>query len=121
LSIIPGIFNINEPVIFGFPIVFNPLMLIPFILVPTLSGIITYFAIASGFIAPFTAVQVPWTTPPIISGFIIGGWQAALLQALLICMAAVVYLPFLKVQDKQHVQEEQQEEQATKAGAGISL
>lgn len=120
LSIVPGLFNINEPIIFGFPVVFNPMMLVPFILVPTLSGIITYSAIASGFVPPFTAVQVPWTTPPLISGFIIGGWQAALLQGLLIFMAAAIYLPFLRMQDKQHVQEEEKEAAAEKS-AGITM
>ncbi|CUH95952.1 putative membrane protein [Propionispora sp. 2/2-37] len=121
LSIVPGVFNINEPILFGFPIVLNPLLLIPFILVPTLSGIITYFAIASGFMAPFGAMQVPWTTPPLISGFILGGWQAALLQALLICMAAVIYLPFLRIEDKRHVQEEKQAAQSEQSGAGLTL
>lgn len=107
LSIVPGLFNINEPVIFGFPIVLNPIMLVPFVLVPTLSGIITYLAIASGFMTPFTAVQLPWTTPPILSGFIVGGWQGSVLQAMLIAMAAVVYYPFLKAQDKQYLIEEE--------------
>ena len=71
LSLIPGVFNINEPVIFGLPIVFNPLMLIPFIIVPVLAVIMTYASIALGFIQPFTATQVPWTTPPIIYYFLL--------------------------------------------------
>ncbi|MBP2643220.1 MAG: system, lactose/cellobiose family subunit [Firmicutes bacterium] len=121
LAIIPGLFNINEPIIFGFPIIFNPVMLVPFILVPTLSGIITYFSIAVGLVPPFTAVQVPWTTPPLISGFIVGGWRAALLQLLLIFMAALVYLPFLKVQDKQHLKEEKQAEQENPAAAKLTM
>lgn len=112
LSIIPGIFNINEPILFGFSIVFNPMMLLPFIIVPTLSGIITYTAIRIGLVAPFTAVQIPWTTPPILSGFIVGGWRAALLQILLIIMAAFIYLPFLKIQDKISLQEEIKAESA---------
>jgi PTS system cellobiose-specific IIC component len=107
LSIIPGLFNINEPILFGFTIVLNPMLFIPFVIVPMLSGLITYLSILSGFVPAFTAVQVPWTTPPIISGFIVGGWRAALLQALLILMAAVIYFPFLKKQDAQYVKEEQ--------------
>lgn len=108
LSIVPGLFNINEPILFGFTIVLNPIMMIPFILVPTLSGIITYFSILAGLVPPFTAVQVPWTTPPVISGFIVGGWRAALLQIILIAMAAAVYYPFFKAQDAQYLKEEKE-------------
>jgi PTS system cellobiose-specific IIC component len=110
LSLVPGIFNINEPILFGFTIVLNPIMMFPFIAVPTLSGIISYFAISSGLIPAFGAVAVPWTTPPILSGFIVGGWRAAVWQILLILMAAAIYLPFLKISDKQLVKLEEQEE-----------
>lgn len=106
LSIVPGVFNINEPILFGFAIVLNPMLMIPFIIVPVLSALITYFSIFTGLVPAFTAVQVPWTTPPIISGFIVGGWRAALLQILLIAMAAVIYFPFLKKQDAIYVEEE---------------
>lgn len=110
LALVPGIFNINEPVVFGLPIVLNPLMAIPFILVPTLSGLITYFAIASGIVAPFTAISVPWTTPPVLSGLIVGGFTGALLQIFLIFMAAMIYLPFMKIADKQNVEQVQEQE-----------
>lgn len=102
LSIVPAIFNINEPVIFGFPIMLNPIMLIPFVLVPTLSSIITYGAISIGFMPPFTGVMAPWTTPPIISGFIVSGWQGAVVQGVIILLSIVIYYPFLKMQDKQY-------------------
>ena len=106
LSIVPGLFNINEPILFGFTMVLNPMMMIPFILVPVLSATITYFSIALGFLKPFTAVQIPWTTPPILSGFIVGGWRAALLQILLIVMATIIYYPFFKMQDKIYLEQE---------------
>ena len=107
LSLIPGVFNINEPVIFGLPIVFNPLMLIPFIIVPVLAVIMTYASIALGFIQPFTATQVPWTTPPIISGFLLSGWQGAVLQIAILAVAIVVYLPFMKMLDKEALKQEE--------------
>ena len=59
LSLIPGIFNINEPIIFGLPIVLNPTMLIPFMLVPTLNIIISYFAMALGFVPICSGVNIP--------------------------------------------------------------
>lgn len=107
LSILPGIFNINEPVLFGMPIVFNPIMLIPFVLVPTASALITYFGIVFGIIDPFAGILVPWTTPPVISGFLVGGWKAALLQIAMIAMSTCIYYPFMKMADKQAFETEQ--------------
>lgn len=106
MSLIPGLFNINEPVIFGLPIIFNPIMLLPFILVPVFAAVITYGAISIGFMEPFGAVQVPWTTPPVISGFLLSGWQGAVTQIGLLAMSVVVYLPFVKAQDKICIKEE---------------
>ena len=63
LSAPAGLFNINEPVIFGLPIVLNPVMLIPFILVPVTLTITSYIAIATGLV-PRTVAILPWTTPP---------------------------------------------------------
>lgn len=100
LSFIPGIFNINEPIIFATPIIFNPIMLVPFILAPVLSVCMVYFSISTGLVGPFTAIQVPWTTPMILSGFIIGGWTAAVLQICVFIMTLFVYFPFFKYQDK---------------------
>ncbi|WP_440894689.1 PTS sugar transporter subunit IIC [Amphibacillus sp. Q70] len=109
LSIIPGIFNINEPVIFGLPIVYNPFMLIPFILVPTIGFIITYVAIAIGFMPPFSGVQIPWTAPPIISGFILNGFSGALIQLIILAISVAIYWPFMKAQDKNLVEQESTE------------
>lgn len=109
LSLIPGIFNINEPIIFATPIVFNPIMLVPFILAPVLSVCMVYFSINVGLVGPFTAVQVPWTTPMILSGFIIGGWTAALLQVCVFVMTLFVYFPFFKYQDKLAAEQENED------------
>lgn len=110
LSIVPGFFNINEPVIFGLPIVFNPIMLVPFILVPLISFIITYGAASIGFLAPFGSVQVPWTTPVVISGFLLGGWRAALIQAIILVISVVIYYPFVRKQDSLCVEQEKEAE-----------
>ncbi len=96
----PSLFNINEPIIFGTPIIFNPIMFIPFLLVPTFNAIVAYFALYSGLIPPFTGVTVPWTLPAVISGLIIGGWRTALLQLILIVTSVLIYLPFFKMHDK---------------------
>lgn len=106
LSLVPGIFGINEPIIFGLPIVLNPLILIPFVLVPTINIIIAYFAMNLGLV-PFTnGIQLPWTTPIIFSGFLVSGWQGALLQGLLFILGMFIYYPFIKVMDNQYLKEE---------------
>ncbi|MCI1649286.1 PTS sugar transporter subunit IIC [Bifidobacterium tibiigranuli] len=63
-ALAPGIFNVNEPIIFGLPIVYNPIMLIPFMLGPLVAVILTYGSMVIGFLPAFGAMQVPWTTPP---------------------------------------------------------
>lgn len=99
LALGPGIFNINEPVIFGVPIVMNPFMAIPFMGLPVLTVTLSYFAMKLGILPLFSGVAVPWTCPPIISGFILGGWKTALWQVMLIVLSVVVYYPFFKKMD----------------------
>lgn len=106
LSLVPSVFGINEPIIFGLPIVLNPIILIPFALVPTVNIIISYFSMKWGWVPYTNGIQLPWTTPPIISGFLVSGWQASVLQALLIVLGMVIYYPFIKVMDDQYLREE---------------
>lgn len=111
LSLIPGLFNINEPVLFGTPIVLNPLLAIPFILMPVISGIILYVSISIGLVPLFAGVMVPWTTPPIISGFLVGGLRMAILQTLILILSFFVYYPFIRKIDKINLDLEQQSKQ----------
>ena len=107
LAILPAVFNINEPITFGTPIVMNPFMALPFIITPMLSGLILYFAIATGIVPPFGGVMVPWTTPPIISGLLVGGVRTAILQFLVLVMSFFIYLPFFKKLDAMNYKNEQ--------------
>ncbi|NOW92544.1 PTS cellobiose transporter subunit IIC [Clostridium diolis] len=116
LAIVPAIFNINEPVTFGTPIVMNPFMALPFIITPMLSGIILYFSIATGIVPPFGGVMVPWTTPPVISGLLVGGVRTAILQFLVLVMSFFIYLPFFKKLDNINYKNEQ----AAQSGNGVS-
>ncbi|MGQ3660442.1 PTS transporter subunit EIIC [Citrobacter braakii] len=94
--IAPGIFNINEPVIFGLPVILNPLMMIPFILYPQINFIIAYFATSWGWVSHIVA-YVPWSVPPLLSGWLGSGGDLrnVVLQVVLIGIGVVVYLPFL--------------------------
>lgn len=108
LSLLPAFFNINESIIFSTPIVMNPMMAVPFIFAPILSGLITYSALYFGFVPLFTAVQVPWTTPPILSGFLVGGVPAAILQGIVLAISFFIYFPFLKKIDSANFKKERQ-------------
>ncbi|ELB29366.1 PTS system, lactose/cellobiose family IIC component [Enterococcus faecium EnGen0042] len=96
LSLLPAFFNINESIIFSTPIVMNPMMAVPFIFAPILSGLITYSALYFGFVPLFTAVQVPWTTPPILSGFLVGGVPAAILQGIVLAISFFYLFPIFE-------------------------
>lgn len=106
MSLVPGIFGINEPILFGLPIVLNPAMLVPFILVPTINIVISYFAMAMNFVPICSGVNIPWTTPLVISGFLATNWVGAILQAILLVLGVFIYMPFIKILDKQYLQEE---------------
>ncbi len=101
LSLAPGIFEINEPIIFGLPIVFNIPMMIPFVLSPVIGALVGYFATAIGFVQPLS-VLVPWTTPPLLSGYLAsaGDWKVIFLQVLIIAITCAFYAPFLKISER---------------------
>ena len=107
LELAPAIFNINEPILFGLPIVMNPFLALPFIGVPILAGVMEYFAIYTGLCPMYGAVEVPWTCPPIISGFLVGGWRTALLQLVIIIASTVIYFPFCRKLDNDSYANEQ--------------
>lgn len=91
----PALFNINEPMMFGLPIVLNPLYLIPFVLTPIVLTIVTYMAIASGLV-PKTIAMMPWTTPPVIGGFLVtGSVMGALLSFVNLVIGVILYIPFI--------------------------
>lgn len=121
LALIPGIFNINEPIVFGLPIVMNPVMIIPFMLVPTLNIVISYAAMAAGIVPICNGIQVPWTTPLGISGFLATNWAGGVLQVLLLALGVLVYLPFIKAVDRQYLEEEAKAAIAAEAEDDIDL
>lgn len=108
LELGPAIFMINEPLLFGLPIVMNPLMVAPFILAPMVAGMTQYFALALGLAPLYKGIVAPWTTPPIISGLIIGDWRTAVLQVVIMAESFLIYFPFLKKIDADTVISESQ-------------
>ncbi|WP_436665681.1 PTS cellobiose transporter subunit IIC [Lactiplantibacillus plantarum] len=107
LVIGPALFNINEPIVFGLPIVMNYRIAVPFILAPLVNVTTTYIAMSTGLVAKTVGVMVPWTTPPIISGYLatmhISG---AVLQIVNIVLDGAIYYFFFKALDRDKVKEE---------------
>lgn len=115
VTIVPNLFNINEPVIFGMPIAFNPILIIPFVLAPVLSGAIGYIAVHTGFIAhynPASAIGLAyiWTLPKLFTSFVVMGWQGFVTRLISIVATIFLYLPFMKLLEKQEVLEEKENE-----------
>jgi cellobiose PTS system EIIC component len=109
LSLPTQIFQINEPIFFGFPIVLNPILMVPYILNALLLTAGSFLLIQWGVIQkPF--VNVPWTTPPIIGHYLVtgGDWKAAVWGAVSIVIAMAVYWPFAKAAERQRLKAQEQ-------------
>ncbi len=107
LSLAPGLFNINETMTFGLPIVMNPIIIVPFILAPLLSSTIGYILTVIGF-CPILYVGVPWTTPPLIGAFLAGGGSitAAITQGICLLAVTLLYIPFALAYEKYQNQQD---------------
>lgn len=112
LSAFPNCFNINETVVFGLPVVLNPIMCIGFIVAPVVSYTLAYVLTAIGF-CPVMFVNVPWTTPPVLAGFLASGGNIMGGITQLICLAAavLVYIPCIKLYERQQNLADQQNQQ----------
>lgn len=108
LSAAPGLFNINEPMLFGLPIVLNPIMFIPFIVIPMVLVTTAFWATKWGIVPPATFMP-PWVTPPIIGGFLAtSSWTGALLAAVNLLLSVLIYIPFVRMGVMQELKREQQ-------------
>lgn len=110
LGFAPNVFNISEPIMFGLPVVMNPLILIPFTITPIVIYIVSYFAMATGLVAKTAGVLVPWTMPPILGGYLATGGHisGAILQLVCLFISVAIYYPFFKMLDTQYYKEEKQ-------------
>lgn len=99
LALAPGLFNINEPLIFGLPIVMNPIYLIPFMLAPVACNIFGYFCTMIIKIIPPVVVDVGWTTPGFLIPFLGSGatnYLSLVIGILCVVISTIIYLPFVK-------------------------
>jgi len=109
-ALAPSIFNINEPLVYGAPIVLNPVLIIPFVVTPIVCGIIAWFATSAGLVNAVTVIA-PWTLPGPIGAFLStgGDWRAIVLSLVLIVLSVIIYYPFVKMYDKKLLLEEKKE------------
>lgn len=110
LGTAPGIFQINEPILFGLPIVLNPLWIIPFILSPIVMTIVAYLSVSLHWVYPAVAL-IPWVTPPIVGGWLVTGGHisGAILAAVNLAISIVIYMPFVIAQGRMDAKKQKTE------------
>ena len=107
LALPTTIFFINEPLLFGIPTVLNPLFFFPMLFLTGIQGGLTYIMMKIGVVPIARGVQIPWTTPPVIDGFLQGGIGLAIWEFLMVLMSMVLWYPFFKIQDNISLKQEQ--------------
>lgn len=101
LAFLPSLFGINEPLLFGMPIVLNLKLVIPFVLTPLVTNGLGVLATAMGILPKLRGMGTPTGTPIIVRGFLEGGWKVAVFQLLLVVISFAIYYPFFKKMDKE--------------------
>ncbi|WP_195266798.1 PTS transporter subunit EIIC [Clostridium sp. 1001275B_160808_H3] len=109
-ALIPSIFNINEPIVFGAPLVLNPTLIIPFLIIPIVNATVAWFATTLELVSRVQIIA-PWTLPGPIGAFIAtgGDWRAVVLCIICILISIIIYYPFVKIYDNKLLLEEKSE------------
>ena len=102
-----ALFNMNEIMLFGFPVILNPILLIPFLLTPLTITLVSWSAMSLGLVAR-VVTEVHWAMPPLISGYLAtsGHLSGSILQVVNIAAGILIYLPFIRLMDRREVQKE---------------
>ncbi|MNJ50090.1 Oligo-beta-mannoside permease IIC component [compost metagenome] len=104
---LPGsFFSIHEPLIFGIPVVLNPVLAIPFVMAPIICAVLGYFATTIGLLPAPIGIYPPFGTPIFALGFLEGSWKLAVAQLVLIPISMLIYYPFFRTLDKQALNKE---------------
>lgn len=101
LGIMPVLFNIGEPVMYGLPTVLNPILFIPFLLCPAVMSSVAYLVTDLDWVSPVTQ-NVTWVMPPVLYGFFSTGfdWKSIILSIINLVLATLIYLPFVRTANK---------------------
>ncbi|ALQ68633.1 PTS sugar transporter subunit IIC [Bacillus cereus] len=113
IGIVPNIFNINEPIVFGLPLVLNPIYFIPLVASSIVGGLIcVVFLKITGILSNFNPlIELPWVTPAPFAAYISGGWLLFIMTVLIIISQILLYYPFFKMGDKKAYEAEQAAQQ----------
>lgn len=112
IALLPNIMNINEPVIFGMPVVMNPVLLAPFVLTAVLCPTVALIAVKLGFVTtlnPAVMMALPFTVPAPITALLLGGVPGLVVSCINAVLVGLLYYPFFRVLDKQALAQEQEE------------
>lgn len=108
VAVLPVIFGVGEPIVFGV-VMLNPIMLIPFVAVPTITAIVNYLLVDMGLLAK-CFVELPWATPPFIIGWMASGdWKYIIVSLINLAFAIIAFKPFFSIWEKQLIQEQKEE------------
>lgn len=115
VAILPAIFNIGEPLVFGLPYVLNPILAIPFLLTPVINISLAYFAVSTGLVGK-AIIEPPFTTPgPLYAFLATVDYKAIILWLVLLAISFITFYPFFKIYDKELLKKEQEEAEALEA------
>lgn len=119
LAIIPSLIGVNEPVIFGMPLVLNVRFLVPFIVTPLVSSGLAILLTTLGILPVLHGIQVPLGIPVLVNGWMNGGWRVSAFQLVMIGASFLIYYPFFKKADSEALEQERQAEaKAASQGKG---
>lgn len=105
VAIAPALFGISEPMIFGVPVILNPIIALPWILAPMMNFVLGYIACSTGIVAHYVGVTV-FNFPFIVTGLLNGSVSLAILEAVVFALDVLLFIPFVKAQDKKYLEEE---------------
>ena len=113
ISLIPGVFNINEILLFGLPVILNPVFFLPFVLIPIILTAISYAAVYLGFV-PLPTHEINWTTPPILGGYFAtdDSIRGSILQIFNFVLGTMLYIPFVRISDREKTERQKKAMQA---------
>jgi PTS system cellobiose-specific IIC component len=112
ISLPTTFFFINEPLLFGIPVVLNVFFFLPLLLITPILSVLTYTVMSLGIIPPPNGAQIPWTTPPILYGILQGSWKIAVWEFITILLSGAMWFPFFKISDQRAYEAEQAEDSA---------
>lgn len=121
-SLIPGICNVNEPMIFGVPLMLNPMLVIPFILGPVVTGVISYIVMSLNIVSrPY--ILPPWTLPAPIGAYLAtgGDWKAIILVLFNMFIVGLIYYPFFKAYERKMIEEETQQKAISSEASNLTV